>query len=57
MPAGGSAEERRACVQEAVDVDAVQEVLAASFQGRRTDAYARMQKDVSSCAGGKASGQ
>jgi hypothetical protein len=57
MPSGGSAEERRTCVQSAVDEDAVREILAASFEGRGTGAYATMQEDVSSCAGGKARGQ
>jgi hypothetical protein len=57
MPADGAEEELRTCVQEAVEPGAVQEVLAASFQGRATDAYAKMQKDVSSCSGGKGSGQ
>ncbi len=57
LPKRGSEQDRRACVQEAVSVDAVQEVLAASFRGARADAYAEMQQAVSSCGGGKVPGQ
>jgi hypothetical protein len=57
LPKRGSEQDRRACVQEAVSVDAVQKVLAASFRGARADAYADMQQAVSSCAGGKGRGQ
>ena len=53
LPERGSEQDRRACVEEAVSVDAVQEVLAASFRGARADTYADMQQAVSSCAGGK----
>jgi len=57
MMPGGRSEELRTCVQDAVDESAVQDVLAASFKGRDTGAYAEMQKDVRSCAGGAASGK
>ena len=57
LPKRGSEQDRRACVQEAVVVDAVQEVLAASFRGAPADAYADMQQAVSSCAGGKDQGK
>ena len=49
LPTGGSKQERRACVEDAVGVGAVQKVLSASFQGRSTRAYGELQRDVAAC--------
>ena len=57
LPGRGNAEDRRECVEEAVSVEEVRKVLAASFQGRRSPAYAAMQKAVSSCTAGRGKGQ
>ena len=50
LPPGDSPADRRACVEEAVDEDAVREVLSASFQGRTSRAYPRLERAVAACA-------
>ncbi len=50
LPPGGSERERRTCVEDAVDEDAVQEVLSASFQGVDTNVYSKLERAVSACA-------
>lgn len=57
LPPGGSEQDRRACVEDAVGEDAVQEVLSASFQGARSRAYPKLERDVAACAEGEGAGQ
>ena len=57
LPERGTDEDRRECVEEAVSVEEVRKVLAASFQGGRSPAYAAMQKAVSSCTADRGKGQ
>lgn len=57
LPPGGEEPDRRTCVEDAVDRDAVQEILSASFQGADTRAYARLQRAVSACAEAEGSEQ
>ena len=57
LPDRGADEDRRECVEEAVSVEEVRKVLAASFQGGRSPAYAAMQEAVSSCTAGRGKGQ
>lgn len=57
LPPGGSEQQRRACVEEAVGVDAVQDVLSASFQGRNTRAYGELERAVAACGDDKAAEQ
>jgi hypothetical protein len=49
LPSGGSEKEQRACVEEAVTADGVQEVLSASFQGRTSPTYGELQRAVTAC--------
>lgn len=53
----GSEEAVRSCVEKAVGADAVRKVLAASFEGRRTPAYQKLQQRVSACGRGADPGQ
>lgn len=57
LPPGGSEQERRTCVEEAVGVDAVREVLSASFQDRSTRAYGELQGAVAACGDDQAAEQ
>lgn len=57
LPPGGPEQNQRACVEEAVGDDAVQEVLSASFQGRNTRAYGELERTVAACGDGKAAEQ
>ena len=57
LPERGTHEDRRECVKEAVSVEEVRKVLAASFQGGRSPSYAAMQQAVSSCTASRGKGQ
>jgi hypothetical protein len=51
------ADKARDCVEHAVDADTVRSILAASFEGHRSDSSSSLQKKVSACLGGKGQGQ
>lgn len=45
------------CVEKAVGVGAVEKILSASFQGRSTRAYGKLERKVAACAKGRRGGR
>lgn len=55
--ADGPSEKVRGCVEEAVGVGPVEKILSASFQGRSTRAYGKLERRVLACAEEKPRGR